>query len=408
MRHKNLIYIVLVIAFFVRLGYVLTLGEKLYWEDEHDYSALGQSLADGKGFVNAAGEPTAFRPVGYPLLLAALHAVNLQEPSEVRLAQTVLGVICVWLVYLLALLLMPRGYAVLAAFYAALYPYFIFMTGTLLASLWFSVTLLAFTYLFMQGERKRKIWLFGMSGIFLGISALSVTTATMLAPAAILWLILKNRNSMRSILRYAAVFSAAFFLIVAPWMLRNQQSLGVAQLSTNGGRNLWLGNNPASTINTGSDIDMPADLQARIDAASEVEADRIYSAEAKTHIYAHPQRFLLLSVKKGAALWRVDPSPTTAGYSTNSRVDDWVSVLSYTPVLLLAIASFFLAKRAQKIDTLLWIFFFLQFTAMHAVYISKVRFRLPLDHFLIIMAVFAIHQLFALKQEKLAGKTVSS
>jgi len=86
MRHKKLIYIVLTIAFIVRLGYVLTLGEKLYWEDEYDYSALGRSLAEGRGYVNNAGEPTAFRPVGYPLLLAAFYTMGFGEPSEVRLA----------------------------------------------------------------------------------------------------------------------------------------------------------------------------------------------------------------------------------------------------------------------------------------------------------------------------------
>jgi 4-amino-4-deoxy-L-arabinose transferase-like glycosyltransferase len=408
MLRKNLIYIVLTVAFIVRLGYVLTLGEKLYWEDEYDYSALGQSLAEGRGYVNAAGEATAFRPVGYPLLLAALYEAGLQQPSELRLAQVVLGVIGVWLVYLLALMSMPRLFAVLAALYAALYPYFIFMTGTLLASLWFSVTLLAFVYLFMQGEQKGSLWLFGMSGIFLGISALSVTTAVVLAPAAFLWLIFKKKDSLRSILRFAAVFSAACFLIIAPWMLRNWQKLGVVQLSTNGGRNLWLGNNPASTINTGSDIPMPADLQARIEAASEVEADHIYSAEAKSFIFANPKRFILLSLKKGAALWRFDPSPTTAGYSTDPRTDDWVSVLSYTPILLLAIVAFFLAQHPQKREMLLWILFFALFTAVHAVYISKVRFRLPLDHFLIVMAGFAVYQLFAAREKKLLWQTGSS
>ena len=394
MRYKRLIYLVLLAALTVRIVYALTLGEDIYWEDEFDYKALGQSLAEGRGYVAADGEPTAFRPVGYPLLLAALNLFGVRSVPAIRMAQALLGVVAVWLVCLLAGLLTTRPFAVLAASIAAFYPYFIFMGGTLFASTWFVVTFLPAVYLFMQGERRARNGFFVMSGLLMGLSTLSVTTAALTAPASLFWLLIKKEWSIRRVLRPAAVFTAAFFIVVSPWMVRNQRALGTASLSTNGGRNLWLGNNPAATVNSGSDIDMPPALQARIDAADEAEADRIYKEEALAFIRSRPQRFVTLLLLKGAALWRFDPSPTTDGYKVDQGRNRWLSVLSYVPVLLLAIIGFWRADRLQKKELLLWLLYFAVFTAVHAVYISNVRFRLPLDQFLIIMAALSVQKLF--------------
>jgi hypothetical protein len=174
--------------------------------------------------------------------------------------------------------------------------------------------------------------------------------------------------------------------VLLPWMMRNYRLLGKPVLSTNGGRNLWLGNNPESSVNSGSDIVMPPELAARISAATEIEADRIYSEEALKFVKANPKHYLWLAVQKGLALWRFDPSPTTEGYPRYKNVYSLISYISYAPILLFAVAGFFLTGRTDKKIELLWIFFGLAFTLLHAVYISKVRFRLPLDYFLIQMA----------------------
>ncbi len=391
-RHRHAIFLVMFLALLVRLAYVLTLGETIYWEDEFDYAALGRSLAEGHGYVDGDGQPTAFRPVGYPLLLAALYKAGVRTPSEVRSAQAVLGVVSVLLVYLIADRLAGRRAALTAALYTALYPYFVFMTGTLFANLWFAVTLLAAVYAILEAERIESTALWGAGGLLLGFSTLSVTTAAPLAPVTLFWLFLA-KGFRRRTLQGAAAFIAAFFVVVAPWSYRNLHELGTPMLSTNGGRNLWLGNNPATTINSGSNIAMPPELQARIDAASEVEADFIYTEGALAYIAAEPLRFIVRSLLKGAALWRFDPSPTTEGYKVDPLLLSYLSFFTYAPILMLAVVGFVKAGDGQKKVMLLWLFYFAVFTAVHALYISKVRFRLPLDHLLIIMAAAAMSRL---------------
>ncbi|MDZ7316662.1 MAG: glycosyltransferase family 39 protein [candidate division KSB1 bacterium] len=392
---KTQLLVVLAVAFLLRLVYIATLDDLVFWEDEYDYLELGKSLAEGRGFVDVQGRPTAFRPLGYPLLLAALNFIGCERPSEIRLVHSLLGSVAVYFVFKIAALIMPPSFALAAALYAAVYPYFIFMTGTLFANLWFSVTLLTAVYALFIAIKKGRVGLSAPAGALIGVSTLSVTTAGILAPITLLWLFWTQQENRHRTFRHAAVFFAAFLLVVLPWMARNALVLGVPTLSTNGGRNLWLGNNPAATYNTGSNLDLPPDLEQRLAGASETEADKIYTQEAKMFIKAHPLHFVRLSFLKGAALWRFDPSPTTDGYDVDPRIGKSLSILTYTPILLLALYGVLKTDLVRRKEWLLWLLYFAAFTCVHAVFISKVRFRLPLDHFLMIMAAGSMQKLIA-------------
>lgn len=394
-NHNKLILWVLALALFVRLGYVLTLGETLYWVDEYDYMAIGQSMAQGHGFATADGEPTAFRPAGYPLLLAVLYHMGINTASDIRVVHVAFGVLTVMFVYLIALRLMRPPAALLAALYAALYPYFVYLSGTVLATSWFMVLLTASMFYAMKGQSEHKIGFILLGGLLMGLAVLTRTSAAVLGAAIVLWIVLTMRTHMKKALLYGTLFSICMAIVVTPWILRNVQQFGEPMLSSNGGRNLWLGNNPESTINTGSNIEMPEPLATRIAAVSEVEADRIYTEEAEQFIRTHPQRFVLLTLKKGLSLWRFDPSPTTEGYDTLEPLYELASVLSYAPIVLLAVVGYLVASQKHREMMLVWLFFAVAFTALHAVFIVKVRFRLPLDVFLIIMAAYAVDHLLS-------------
>ncbi len=402
-KYKWLILLVLTVALVVRLVYVLSVEDRVYWVDEEDYMALGQSIAEGHGYVKASGEPTAFRPPGYPLLLAGLYKLGVHTPPAIRLVQVFLSVATLLFLALIAWRIMGPAAGVLSVVAAAGYPYFIYITGTVLATTWFSMTLVASVYFLIAGVRDGRSLKIIASGLLMGLSILTRTSAVVLAVAALVWLVIM-RPQFRQFAKPVFLFAFCMSLVVTPWGWRNYRALGEFTLSTNGGRNLWLGNNPESTINTGSNIEMPKTLEDRVDAASEIEADRIYVKEAKKFIAADPVHFVGLSIKKGLSLWRFDPSPTTRGYSRLQKLYPLASVASYTPIFLLGIIGFILARREQKKIMLLWLLFAAAYTLLHAVFIAKVRFRLPLDHFLIIMAsggVTALVQRTTLFKKKL-------
>lgn len=384
--YNVLVLLVLLGGLAIRWLYVAQLDNKLWWVDEVDYLALGTSIASGDGFVKANGEPTAFRPPGYPLVLAGLSKIGIDTIAEIRIAQVFISTATLFILFLLSLKIAGPVAAPVSAIAAAGYPYFIFGAGTLYPLTFFSCALVASVY-FILGKKK---WHIALAGLLMGLAILMRTSAVVLAFSVMVWLFFMMRQTIKKYFSTAIIYGLTLTIVVAPWLIRNYTVFGKSMLSSNGGRNLWLGNNPKSTASTGSDIAMPPELEARIDAASEVEADAIYAAVANEFIKANPWHVFKLSVQKGVAFWRLDPSPTTEGYPRYKNIYSMFSVVSVAPVFLLAILGFFLADREQKKNMLLWILFALSFTALHAVYISKVRFRLPLDYFFIVMAGSAV------------------
>ncbi|MBN1478932.1 glycosyltransferase family 39 protein [candidate division KSB1 bacterium] len=388
-----MIFMLVVAAFMIRLIYVSQLDARVWWVDETDYLALGQSIAAGNGYVNSQGQPTAFRPPGYPLFLAILSKVAINDAPSVRVVQAFVSSITVLLLSLLSLRIVGPVASLVSAGLAAGYPYFIYSTGTLFPITWFSLTLVAsVTFLFIGLDNNRK-WYIALAGFCMGLSILTRTSAAVLGLATLLWLLIILFKSPKKLLLTALVFGLTMTSVLFPWLLRNYHVFGTPVLSTNGGRNLWLGNNPKSTANSGSNIEMPQEFAQRIGMAGEIEADHLYSATALEYIKSDQNHYLWLAVQKGVALWRLDPSPTTEGYPRYKCLHSLISWISYAPILLLALTGFAISNRAGKKKMLLWLLFGLFFTLLHAVYISKVRFRLPLDYFLILMAGAAINSL---------------
>lgn len=383
-------WLILFLAFSIRLGYVLTLENKVYWVDEQEYLQLSQSMIDGKGYVDAEGQPTAFRPIGYPLFLSGLRLMGIKSPIGFRIAQCIVATATVYVIFLLTTLLFVRSAGMVAALFYSIYPYFVFLPGTILASTWFSFMLVTLTWLLIKGLKSENNRLIACGGLLLGVATLVRPSAFLLIVPVIVWLYINTLN-LKSFLRFSAIVSVTLFLVICPWIVRNYNQVGILNFSTNGGRNLWLGNNPQTTAASGSNINPTKELEQKLNKVNtEVEADRLYSEAAKDFIRANPQDAIILFFKKALYFWRLDPSPTTEGYVTQNKLHWWVSVLSVGPVFLLATIGFIKSPKQTKKMVSLFLFYEIAFMVLHAVYFPKVRFRLPIDQFLIVLAAFAL------------------
>jgi hypothetical protein len=86
-----------------------------------------------------------------------------------------------------------------------------------------------------------------MTGVAGGFAALVRATGLALAP---LWLFIRIflNNNIKSAIYWFVCASAAVVLVVLPWTARNYYHFGkVILVSTNGGQNFWIGNNPRAT-----------------------------------------------------------------------------------------------------------------------------------------------------------------
>lgn len=291
------------LALLLRLGFVVTRDRPLF-SDEIDYDRLGWTLAT-TGSYTEDDRPTAYRPIGYPALVAGIYAIAGRSPVAVHVAQALLGAASVLLIFLIA----GGGRTGLwAGGLWAVYPSAILYSDLLMPEAAFTALLLAAALLTARGalERPRLGFLLGMT---IGLLALFKPMALLLLGALPVSARLEGIRPSR----FAPVLLGAL-LLFGPWLVRNWIVLGYPTPATSSGANLLIGNHPNAT--GGYAVDIPSSMRA--DDSSESGRDAGEFAGALRYIGSDLARFLrngalkvahLFGSEGGMLVWTFHPSP---------------------------------------------------------------------------------------------------
>lgn len=256
LRWRIALFAILGLALALRLGLAAYL-RPVPISDFKSYWKIAVDLAHGNGYVTEEG-PSAYRPIGYPLLLSLVVRFFGEDWWYGIVAQvlTSTGVVAAtnWLA---ARLFGPTAGLAAAALTAVMPDHLLWSTvlGTEIpCMLW---TLLGVALWVPPRDAAGFLPPFGTllaSGAFLGLAAL---TRPVLLPAAglfLLYAVLWARPGWRSPAAWrrvaggTAAVALGMALVVAPWTVRNYLALGAfVPVSTNGGVNLRQGNNPYAT-----------------------------------------------------------------------------------------------------------------------------------------------------------------
>lgn len=399
-RNRRLTVLALAaLAIIVRLAYVLTLERRIYWYDGTEYSRLALGLLEHRRYLNEAMRTSAFWPPGYPLFLAAVYWFLGPSVMAIRVAQCALGGLTVAMIFAIARRFLNPPGSYLAAGAMALYPLYIYSAGAVLP-ITLQTTLIAGTFLLcLRAAETGSIASALGAGLLAGWAALTAPSAL---PALLLfvpWLVWSRRKNVRpgafgrghgrrrEVLTPALCFLFSLILLPGGWIARNHHALGgFTPISTNGGYNLWLGNYPGVTASTGNRPafkDMESE-EERIWLEHDDERDRdiAYFRAARHYISADQRHFIELTLSKVVYLWNLYPQPMTTDRPRLS-FEHLASILSYGLLLPLALAWLLVRVRRDSASVMV-LGLFLAFSLVHGVFLSKVRFRLPLDSFVII------------------------
>lgn len=285
---------VLLLGLALRLGWALAFPVN-QTSDAGTYFDLGARLARGETYVTSDSGRYAEWPPGLPLLLSLVFQLVGIGQLAVLLLNLALFVATLLAVDALARQLTGEGPARLATLLFALWPNLIALSG--IASKERVVALpLTLSFLFhlvgQESPSAGRRWLARAgAGLALGCAVLT-QPALLLLPAAFVVADLLGRVPLRRALPAWGLLVAGMALVIAPWIIRNEQVLGRPVLTTNGGSVFYRANNPRAT---GGWIEHG---ERRLDHLGELEASDAGYRWGIAWVRENPDDFLALAVRK--------------------------------------------------------------------------------------------------------------
>jgi 4-amino-4-deoxy-L-arabinose transferase-like glycosyltransferase len=373
---------ILVAAFALRVfAAVIVPDQSVMLGDPVAYREVGKSLW-ATGQMNAL----YFMPL-YPALVAVFGPGWPQLLIDIALSTAL-----VWLIYELTdAIFASKRAAVLAAAVAAVYPYFIFYSIVGLTETLFMVLLLS-AYLCWYRNAYIAASVFSVLGI------LTRPVLDPLAPLLLLYFAIAIRGlSIKAAAKYLAIYVGIYCVLMAPWWLHNYKAYQTfVRLNLGSGVALLSGNSP-SNQSGGIDNNLNATMAPFAEIADPVARDKAMQRAALNYIKEDPGRFLIQAAKRFQRFW--SPWPLTEEYSR--PLYKLISFCSFIPVLLLALVFVVLYGRTyfRRIAPLL--LFIVYLNSLHLVFPASLRYRLPVEPFLIILAAAgAVHLVDRWSQKK--------
>ena len=373
---------ILVAAFALRVfAAVIVPDQSVMLGDAVAYREVGKSLW-ATGQMNAL----YFMPL-YPALVAVFGPGWLQLLIDIALSTAL-----VWLIYELTdAIFASKRAAVLAAAFAAVYPYFIFYSIVGLTETLFMVLLLS-AYLCWYRNAYIAASVFSVLGI------LTRPVLDPLAPLLLLYFAIAIRGlSFKAAAKYLAIYAGIYCLLMAPWWLHNYKAYQTfVRLNLGSGVALLSGNSPSNQTG-GIDNNLEATMAPFGEIADPVARDKAMQRAALNYIKEDPERFLIQAAKRFQRFW--SPWPQTEEYSR--PLYKLISFCSFIPVLLLALVFVVLYGRTYFLRIAPLLLFIVYLNSLHLVFPASLRYRLPVEPFLIILAAAgAVHLVDRWSQKK--------
>jgi 4-amino-4-deoxy-L-arabinose transferase-like glycosyltransferase len=414
-RTRIIIVVIVVVAGLLRLGFsTLVVG----WRsdirgDAVDYHAIASSLAAGDGY-RIDDKPTGRRPPVFPVVLSAAYKVFGTRVNVGRTLQVLLGMLVVYLVFLVTRRFFDTRTALIASGTAALNPFLIFIGGYLLTENLYMILVLTALAVFPVPARLKG----PLPGMMIAVVLLAVATLTRPTglPLAIWTLaagLILGGGPWWSRARNGLLAVVLFALIVLPWAIRNQRMIGGwVGLTTHGGVTFYQGNNQKV-------IDIPhyrggvAPLDglphaAEIAAMTELERERFTWEKGKEFLQQNRSAIPKIVWWKFVRFWRVKSDMGLSGVSSGwwwnkdsflgrMAINVDVGFVYAIIVFPLFVAGIVITRKRWR--ELLFLYgVVVSHTAVALVFFGSIRSRIPVEPIIAIFAAITVDRLCRLRR----------
>lgn len=381
---KYLLPALFLAAFFLRLAYVLYTGTGNLSPDTGDWMGTAWSLATGNGFGGS------WRPPGFAFFLAAVFFVFGKSVLAAQLANCLLGSATVVFSCLIGRKMFGRVTGVIAAALLCFYPYLVAYTREPLSETFLTFVIAAAMLRVMIAAERPSLRNCAWAGLAIGLAGLTKSTILPFFVLACGWLWWQTGRFRTGLL--TGLFT---LLVILPWSFRNYffyQGSYVMPVSTPWQSLYGSSCDEALWQETAGSFDRPMDPKMTEPAIPKdwpylmtlpvPERDRICREKAITWIKANPDKFYYLLSRRFLHFWRLYPM---MAYKWQKYAAMATSGL-YIP---LAFAGLLLSWRRFR-QTSLFAALFLSFTLVHIFFVTTLRYRVPIDPYIIIAASFTL------------------
>lgn len=300
--------VVFAVALAVRLVYAAQVSRCLLFQtptiDAGVYYALAREFAAGH-WLNPVGE-VYFQPPFYPLLLGVW--IKLAGPSVMaaKYAQFVLGSINCVLTLTVADRVFGRRAGIIAGLAAAFYAPMIYFDGELLTPTLQTFLNLSAILVLLSAVDRASVWRFAAAGLIFGLSLITRPDVLLFLIAAAVWAVIVMRKQIagRRLAASIALMLACAVVPIVPVAVRNRVvAKELVLISSNGGLNFYIGNNPdydrTFAIRPGPDWDAMQALPLKQNPkATQVQQDAYFYRRGLSYAIQHPLDYAALTLKK--------------------------------------------------------------------------------------------------------------
>lgn len=358
--------------------------------DADGYWQLAHRIVEGKPYEIYTPPRQVLRMPGFPLILAVSIRLFGDSLLAARLVLATIGALGCVGVYQLGLRLVGQRVGFIAGGLAAISPVFVGFSAIELTETAFAVSLVAgllplAPWARAEGlsvdpnGRSAAIRAGIVAGLLAGMGCYLRPSWLLFPPCLVVWLWVLKRTSSRLLLAgFTVVFMVASLL---PWAIRNQQVTGHFTLTT-----FWMG--PSlydgwNMQNTNGDSDMAFfDQENLMSKMSEYEMDREYRKRAWAFAFENPGRVAELAWKKTLRYW--NPFPNADQFKSRRSLMV-VSLVWYLVVFVPGLVGAWRLRRSPGVLAMT-AGPILYFAALHLVFVSSVRYRLPGEYPMLILS----------------------
>ncbi len=386
--NPSILILVVLGVIFSGIIYSIYLGDSLRYPDEQDYYDIATNLVAGNQFSLDGETPTAFRAPGYPLTLA-FFAILGAKIVHLRILNFIALGLSIYLLHII----LKRHATLFSANVGALLviglPVLFYTAGALYPQSLAASLLLLLIFLLLK--EKPSNWEFLFSGVLLGYLVLTIPTFIFVVLVFAIWYWYSNKS-----IKWFSAMVLIALIFIGGWCIRNYKAFdSFVFISSNSGLNLLLGNSENTTPNAGVTVDISKYRNfADTEKFDEIERDVYYREEAIQFIRNNKLHTAKIYGLKFLNYFNYRNELWNKAESSSFR--DFVMLITYGPLLIFFVLRILTIKIfiPSKFEVLLIILYFAS-ALFHAIFFTRIRFRLPFDFLLIGIVALFIQDIFS-------------